>query len=88
MPATDEAQSIRVGLRFERSQLLPLQVVADAIRPFKSDDVRLMNFGIEAAASGEPLVLHCKDIDEANRIAQVYVDHGLKRPTIEELSGE
>lgn len=81
-------QSLTIGLRFERSQAFPIMVVADAIRAFHPDDVKLMLMGHEAALSGEPLILTCKDIAEANRIANVYPDHGLKRPVVEELSGE
>jgi len=89
VPATDELQSIQVGLRFERSQMAPLMIVADALRAFPDkDDIRLMLMAHEAARTGEPLLLTCADIDEANRIANVFSDHGLKRPAVEELSGE
>ena len=86
MPETLD-QPITVGLRFERSQAFPLMVVADALRAFHPDDVKLMLLGHEAARSGEPLVMTCKDIEEANRIATIYSDHGLKRPVIEQLNG-
>ena len=88
-PATDELQSIQVALRFERSQMGPLMIVADALRAFPDkDDIRLMLMAHEAARTGEPLILTCADIDEANRIANVFSDHGLRRPAVEELSGE
>ena len=84
---TTTAETIRAGLRFEQSQFYSLTVTADSLRAFSPDDVRLMLLGADAARSGEPLIVNCSELAEAERIADVFTRHGLKRPAVEELSG-
>lgn len=82
------AESIKVGLRFQRSQLYSLIVAADSLRGFSPDDVKLMLLAADAARSGEPLIVNCSGIAEAEQIAAVFVRHGLQRPVVEGLSGD
>lgn len=79
---------IALGLRFDRSESRKLRVLAARVRNGELPGaVNTFEQAATAAESGEPLVVWCAEPVEAVQMAVGYIVHGIKRPTIEDLSG-
>jgi len=81
--------SLVMGLRFRKSQVRVLRNLIDWIEgnDVPGIDVSLYRKAMEAAAEGEPLLVHCDGREEVEEMAAAFVRLGLARPTIDELAG-
>ncbi len=79
---------ITVGLRFARRDATLLHLLAARVRAgdFGQHDVATFHSAAVAAASGEPLIVHCTHLDEARLMAGGYTLYGVTAPVIESLS--
>lgn len=79
-----------LGLRFHRGDAKLLYTLAARVRngEMGAQAANVFEQAARAAASGEPLELHCDDPMEAVEMAVEYVRHGVTRPVIEELNGQ
>jgi hypothetical protein len=80
--------TIRVGLRFRRSSARTLQNIANRIRAGELPHQAVSTFELaaDAARTGEPLIVECKDPMEAHLMAAGYVRFGIAMPAIETLT--
>jgi hypothetical protein len=80
---------IRVGLRFSRVDALLLDTLAARVRNSELSGHHLATFtsAADAARTGEPLIIQCKDPIEAHVMADGYARLGCRRPFVEELTG-
>ena len=81
-------QTLRVAMRFERSDIANLQAAADRakVQDLRAD-VSTSELAADAARRGEPLIFECDSLDEARLIAAGYTLHGCKAPTFESRVG-
>jgi len=88
MPQPD---SIRMGLRFAKSQARTLRNIAEHLRTLDPAtnvvDISLFDKAADSAAEGEPLIVMCSDPDEVREMAAVFVRLGVKEPDVEDLNG-
>mgnify|MGYP001124674553 CR=1 FL=1 len=82
---------LRVGFRFERRDAARLQAIADRIErgelAGKGLSRAVFALAADAARTGEPLVVNCTDLLDAQLIASGYSMWGVTPPTIHEISG-
>lgn len=84
-----QVASIRIGLRFDRSQAAPLRAIAARVRASEFAgqlDVSTFDGAADAAETGEPLIVVCDNVTEALLLADGYVAWGIRRPAVEALS--
>lgn len=80
---------IRVGLRFDRSEAGLLRFLASRVQAREAPGpVGGFLSAAEAAETGEPLILQVTDPAEAQQMASRFVALGVKRPAVEELTGQ
>lgn len=80
---------IRVGLRFDRSEAGLLRFLAERVRANElPGPAGGLLYAAEAADTGEPLILQVTDPVEAQQMASRFVALGVKRPAVEELTGQ
>jgi hypothetical protein len=81
---------IRVGLRFRRGDARVLRALAERVRAKELGAQAVATFAgaADAAATGEPLIVLCNDHTEAQVMADGYVRYGVRRPAVEELTGQ
>lgn len=77
---------MRLGLRFARSQRRVLKNIRDGALEAGQGDVGLYDRAIEAAETGEPLIVVCERASEVEHMAALFAYLGCRRPVIEELS--
>lgn len=76
------------GLRFDKSDARNLRDLADRVKATDlRADVSTYEQAALAAETGEPLQVHFTDIKDVVEMVALYVLHGIKQPTIEELNG-
>lgn len=82
--------SIRVGLRFRRGDARVLRNLADRVRAGELGAQHVATFAsaADAAATGEPLIVQCESHLEAVMMADGYARWGVRRPAVEELTGQ
>lgn len=82
--------SIRVGLRFRRGDARVLRNIADRVRAGELGEqhVAVFSGAADAAATGEPLIVVCENHLEAVMMADGYARYGVRRPAVEELTGD
>jgi hypothetical protein len=79
---------MRVGLRFNRSSARTLRHLAQRVRAADlKTDAAIFDLAADAATTGEPMILECENVTEAQLVAGGYAQYGIKPPTIEQLSG-
>lgn len=80
----------RVGLRFHRGDAVLLELIAERVRQgdLGSHDVATFAGAADAARTGEPLIVQCENPMEAVLMADGYVRFGVRRPAVEELTGQ
>jgi hypothetical protein len=79
---------MKLGLRFSRSQIRTLRNIRDWAKANDvPGDLSLYDKAIESVEDNEPLVVICDDRAEVEQMAAAFVNLGVKRPAIEELSG-
>lgn len=79
---------MNIGLRFSKSQARVLNAIAARAKTKDlKADVTLFEKAADSAKKGEPLIVGCNSVDEVKRMAEGFVLLGVKRPTLEELSG-
>jgi hypothetical protein len=83
----DEREPLKVGLRFRRGDRRVLVSIRDLAESRGQGDVTLYNRAIEAAESGEPMIVLCDHISEVQTMASLFSTLGVHRPAIESLSG-
>lgn len=81
---------MRVGLRFRRGDARVLRAIADRIRAGDLGGQNLATFDLaaDAAKTGEPLIVECDHHLEAVLMADGYARFGVRRPAVEELTGQ
>lgn len=81
------AGHLKVGLRFKRSQARILRNLAARVRngEIANGHAAVFEQAAQAASTGEPLIVVCKDPMEAQMMAAGYAQYGVVAPTIEEL---
>lgn len=80
---------IRVGLRFDRSEAGLLRWLAGRVQASElPGPAGGFLKAAEAADTGEPLILQVNDPSEAQRMASRFVALGVRRPAVEELTGQ
>lgn len=81
--------SLVMGLRFRKSQVRVLRNLVEWVEgnDVPGIDVSLYRKAMEAAAAGEPLLVHCNGREEVEAMAAAFVRLGVARPTIDELAG-
>lgn len=81
---------IRIGLRFDRRDAQLLSDLANRVRQGELGDQALAVFinACDAAVTGEPLIVLCEHPSEAQVMADGYTRYGVRRPAIEDLSGQ
>lgn len=81
---------IRIGLRFHRSDAKLLFALAQRVRrgELGAGHASVFEHAAEAAWTGEPLIVQCLHSSEAHVMADGYVRYGVRRPAIEELTGQ
>lgn len=79
---------IRIGLRFDRRDAQALRRLAARVRngEIVGDHATFHSAAI-AAERGEPLIVYCDQPVEALLMAKLYVQLGIRRPAVEELTG-
>lgn len=85
----DPTPSLVMGLRFRKSQRRALRKLADDVGSLNLPgvDASLFEKAAQAAAEGEPLLVHCDSREEVEAMAAQFVQLGVVRPTIDELTG-
>lgn len=86
MPATPIEQ--RIGLRFRKSQA---RILRNLVARMKSEGIdrehiSLFEAAADAAYTGEPLIVVCHELMEAELMAAAFPKWGVVAPTIEQLS--
>lgn len=81
---------IRFGLRFDRRDATHLAGLALRVKAGEMTGERVGGFihAAEAAETGEPLIIQCMTADEAEQMAARFVALGVRRPAVEELTGQ
>ncbi len=81
---------IRIGLRFDIRDTVALYGLAERVRAKELGPAAVATFtgAAEAARTGEPLIVHCVHPSEAHVMADGYVRYGVRRPAVEELTGQ
>lgn len=87
--ASLDAHSIKMALRFRKSQARVLRNLADEARSkaLPGGAVTLFENAANAAGQGVPLMVLCTDPEEAKAMAEGFAMYGLVPPTVETLSG-
>jgi hypothetical protein len=82
-------ETINVGLRFPRSEADKLQTLADRARARElgAEAASLFQSAADATRLGEPVVVVCVELMEAQLLAAGFVRYGIAEPVLEELSG-
>jgi hypothetical protein len=80
---------IRVGLRFNRRDARKLRTLGNQVRSGELDNRHAVLFdnAANAAKTGEPLIVECRDKAEALLMADGFPLYGVMRPVIDELAG-
>lgn len=81
------SDELAIGLRFDRRDALRLLHIGQRMQAegLQREDITLFALAAKAANDGEPLVVHCTTPDEAQRMADAFVVHGISRPAVEDL---
>ena len=81
---------IRVGLRFHPKDAGTLRMLAERVRlhDLGSQTLAVFENAADAARTGEPLIVLCEHPTEAQVMADGYVRYGVRRPSVEELTGQ
>jgi len=81
--------SLVMGLRFRKSQARMLRNLTDQLkeRDLPGVDISLFEKAAQAAAAGEPLLVHCESREEVELMAAAFAQLGVARPQIDELAG-
>lgn len=86
---TDDLSTLQpVGFRFPAKVAPKLEEYADLQTSIgQTEHVQLFRQAAIDARNGEPLIVHCSDVDEMKRIAATFVLLLGVAPTIEQVSG-
>ena len=82
------AGQLKVGLRFKRSQARLLRHLAARVRnsELPNSHAAIFDAAAQAASTGEPLIVICRNQMEAQMMAAGYTQYGVTAPTIEQVS--
>lgn len=80
--------TLTIGLRFRQRDAGTLLRCAQWMEAngLQREDITLFALAAKAANDGDPLVVHCGDINEAEQMAAGFVLHGVTRPALEHLN--
>lgn len=79
--------ALRVGIRFDRDQAGPLRDLAQRVRRGElRGDTATYEQAELAALTGEPLEVHCTDVDEAKLMVAGYILNGIKVAAVDTLT--
>lgn len=81
--------TLTLGLRFTRRDVDPLRKLSEQLRSLQpaNVDLSLYDKALASVELNEPLVVHCSDREEIERMAHGFTLLGIDRPVIEELNG-
>ena len=75
-------------MRFARADEPILRGLAAAVRRGEiQGDVQTFESAAIAASTGEPLIVYCNDVSEAQMMAALYVRVGCRPPALDILTG-
>lgn len=82
-------QTMRMGLRFRRSQKRVLRDLIQQMESLQPEnfDIGLFRKALESVEVDEPLVVICDTPEEVKAMADGFALWGIVRPAVEELNG-